>query len=272
MRALAVVSAIMLALVIAVSAHADVKVAAFNIQNLGQAKIKKPAVMRTLAKTIREFDVIAVEEVSDIQEEAPQALLDKLNASGRQYDVLLSRRTGEQPNDKSAQEQYAIYFDTETIEVLDQGALFDDSADDLFQREPFTAHFKEKGSQLTFTVTAIHTQPSNAVAEIDALFDVFEDVKSRYPGERHHMIVGDYNASCSYAKPADLAGLKIHGSQFKWIVPDDADTTVGASECAYDRMVLTKALNSHFSAWGIADWFTSKTVSDHWPVWVKFAS
>jgi endonuclease/exonuclease/phosphatase family metal-dependent hydrolase len=251
----------------------EVKVASFNIQNLGKTKIKKKPVMKTLASTMREFDIIAVQEVSDISEQAPQALLDKLNESGRHYDILLSPRTGEQPDDKTAQEQYAFYFDTDTVEAKDAGALFDDSANDLFQREPFTAQFGLKGTSFTFTITTIHTQPKQAVPEIDALFEVYEDVKSRYPGEANHMIVGDYNASCTYAKPADLASLKIRGSSFSWIVPDNVDTTVSpTTDCAYDRIVLTKALNKHFSEWGIADWFTSKAVSDHWPVWVTLDS
>jgi endonuclease/exonuclease/phosphatase family metal-dependent hydrolase len=249
----------------------EITIATFNIQNLGQTKIKKNAVMTTLAKTMREFDIIAVQEVSDVSEEAPQALLDRINSDGGHYELLLSERTGKQPNDKTTQEQYAFYFNTEVVEAKDSGALFDDSANDLFQREPFTAHFGLKGASFTLTVTSIHTQPKQAVPEIDALFEVIEDVRSRYPGETHHMIVGDFNASCTYAKPADLAGLKIRGSWFKWIVPDDVDTTVRTTtDCAYDRIVLTKGLFDHFSAWGIANWFKSTAVSDHWPVWVTF--
>ena len=43
-----------------------------------------------------------------------------------------------------------------------------------------------------------------------------------------------------------------------------------SSACAYDRLVADSALFSYFKLWGIANWFTDKKISDHWPVWVTF--
>ena len=79
-----------------------------------------------------------------------------------------------------------------------------------------------------------------------------------------------YNASCTYAKPFRLKELEIRGAAFRWIVPDDTDTTVNEnSNCAYDRAVLTKELMPHFDKWGVAAWFDDQKVSDHWPIWLS---
>ena len=44
----------------------EVKIATFNIENLGKTKVSKPAILKYLATTVRKFDIVAVQEVSDI--------------------------------------------------------------------------------------------------------------------------------------------------------------------------------------------------------------
>lgn len=250
---------------------ADISIASFNIQIFGKTKMSKPAIRSYLATIIRKYDIVAVQEIKDISGEAPDTFLEEINKTERKYAYVISERTGKQDDDRNSQEQYAYYFDTNRIVSLDQGAVFNDSGSDLFQREPYTARFRVKGVPFTFTITSIHTRPESAVDEIKALFPVYQDVKARYPTEAHHLIVGDFNASCSYASPGQLDVLKIRGPEFHWIVPDSADTNVSTSKaCAYDRLVANKALFSHFKAWGISSWFTDKKYSDHWPVWVTF--
>jgi endonuclease/exonuclease/phosphatase family metal-dependent hydrolase len=249
----------------------ELKVATFNIQVFGQTKVNKAPIRDYLATVVRHFDIVAVEEIKDASGQTPGLFVTAVNATGRHYAFLLSDRTGRQPDDQSSQEQYAFYYDTDRIEALDQGALFNDSAQDLFQREPYTARFAVKGTPFTFSVTAIHTRPESAVAEIGALYTVYQDLAQRYPDESHHLILGDFNAGCTYATPSDLDALQIRGPEFHWIVPDSADTNVNpGSACAYDRLVASSSLLSHFKLWGIANWFTDKKISDHWPVWVTY--
>lgn len=249
-------------------AQSEVRIATFNIQNFGKTKAGKPAILKYLSEVVREFDIVAVQEVSDVSETVPKKFVEAINSTGRNYALLLSERTGKQPDDKSSQEQYAFYYDTSRIDVLDRGAVFDDSAKDLFQREPYTARFKVKNTALSFAITQIHTRPESAVAEIKALYTVDQSVATRYQGEPNHITLGDFNGSCSYAKPEQLAALEIHGPSYFWIVPDTADTTVSPNtSCAYDRIVFTNSLKSSFGKWGVGNWFTDNKISDHWPVW-----
>ena len=103
-------------------AQSEVRIATFNIQNFGKTKAGKPAILNYLAEVIREFDLVAVQEISDVSETAPKKFLEAINATGRNYGLLLSERTGKQPNDKTSQEQYAFYYDTNRVEALDKGA------------------------------------------------------------------------------------------------------------------------------------------------------
>ena len=264
---------LLLAILAQVPANAadSVRIASFNIQILGMTKVNNPAIRKYLASVIRKFDIVAVQEIKDRSQTVPDIFLEEINRTGRNYKYLISERTGRQPDDLSGQEQYAYYYDADHIEVADEGRLFDDSADDFFQREPFTAQFAVTGTSFSLTITSIHTRPESAVEEIGALHDVYLDLTERYPEDTHHLIVGDFNAGCTYASPAELDALDFRSSNYHWIVPDDADTNLNPTNaCAYDRIVSNKGLLGHFMLWGIADWFTDKRISDHWPVWVTF--
>lgn len=56
------------------------------------------------------------------------------------------------------------------------------------------------------------------------------------------LFLGDFNADCSYVRAQDWPAVRLRSSEvFKWLIPDSADTTVGNSDCAYDRIVVCGA-------------------------------
>lgn len=253
------------------SVGGNIRVATFNIQIFGKTKAAKPEVMDILAGIIRQYTIVAVQEIKDVSNEVPQKFLEKINADGSQYDMLVSLRTGRQGDDMDSQEQYAFYFNPAVIQAVDEGRLFDDADRDLFQREPFVARFRAVAGNLTFVLIAIHTAPESAIEEIAALDDVIAWARHVYPQEDDFIALGDFNASCDYAPPGSLDGLAIRGSTYTWIVPDDANTNLASEDCAYDRIIVTSGVIEDFTqAWGVDRAFTDKKVSDHWPVWVEF--
>lgn len=53
------------------------------------------------------------------------------------------------------------------------------------------------------------------------------------------LFLGDFNADCKYVRAQDWPAIRLRSSEvFKWLIPDSADTTVGNSDCAYDRIVV----------------------------------
>lgn len=256
-----------------VTTGAEIRIASFNIQNFGKTKAGKPEVMQILADIVRKYDVIAIQEVSDKTEAAPKKLLDLVNSGGASYKLLLSERTGKQSDDQTSQEQYAYYYNSKRVQQLDQAMLFDDSQSDQFQREPFVARFKVLNGNFTFVLVNIHTNPKQAVEEICALDSVITWARKVYVVEDDFIALGDFNGSCTYASPADLDRCSIRGSNYVWIVPDDADTNLAVKQCAYDRMVGTSGMKSDYAGrWGVDKAFQNKSISDHWPIWASFYS
>ena len=255
------------------SGQGTFRICTFNIQNFGMKKLGDSARVHELATIIRKYDIIAVQEVSDVSGVVPAAFRDIVNQEGRKsYAVVCCDRTGNQADDKSSQEQYAFYYDSVRFSIMAAPMLYNDSAHDYFAREPYTARFRSKQGKFTFVLITIHTAPEQAVEEVGSLDEVVKWAKQQYPGETEIITLGDFNASCSYARPAELDQLAIRGKDYIWVVPDDAKTNLSAkSDCAYDRFVLTLPVKSYYTGnWGVDSCFTSKTISDHWPVWAEF--
>ena len=249
------------------------RVATFNIQIFGKTKMSKPAVVEELVDIFQRYDLVAVQEIKDIEQNVPWDFLAALNnESGDQWNMVLSDRSGQQEDDESSQEQYAFYYKKSVFIPRDNGTLYNDSASDSFQREPHIANFElldleGNSTGLDLNLINIHTKPSLAVEEMNSLGDVL-NWSENYYNETDQIILGDFNADCSYASYNELINLTISSEEFIWLVPDNADTTVGDSRCAYDRIVTSSDLDGRLSGnWGIDFAVNNGNVSDHRPVW-----
>lgn len=83
---------------------------------------------------------------------------------------------------------------------------------------------------------AIHTKPTDTMAELNHLDDVFRVTSIQFSTQLG-MILGDLNADCSYLSQTRYNTLDlVLNTSFTWWIGNDIDTTTGASECAYDRL------------------------------------
>lgn len=257
------------------------RVASFNIRIFGDTKMSNQTVVAELVDIFQRYDMIAVQEIKDIDEEVPYLFLDELNnfnnpgnsSNITEWELVLSERSGMQEDDKNSQEQYAFYYRPSVFSPVDNGTLYDDSVNDSFQREPFMAKFvlldtygNSTGTDIVFV--NIHTKPTLAVEEMSALDDVITWSQVNYSEDDDYVILGDFNGDCSYASYNELVDLPISSENYTWLIPDDADTTVGDSRCAYDRIVSTSSLDGRLTGiWGVDEAISGPAVSDHKPVW-----
>jgi hypothetical protein len=109
--------------------------------------MQKADVVDTLAMIVRQFDIVAVQEISDISNRTAPAFLKVVNANGARYKLSCSERTGREPDDIKSAEQYAFYYDSKTVSLTD-AALYPDVNDD-FQRDPYVASFTRNINRLT---------------------------------------------------------------------------------------------------------------------------
>ena len=147
----------------------SVRVAAFNIQVFGKSKAGKPQVMDVLARIVRNFDLVAIQEIRSSDDDLLPNFVELINSAGAHYDYVIGPRLGR----TSSTEQYAYVFDLATIEV-DRSQLYTVAdPDDLLHREPLVGWFRVRGppadQAFTFSLINIHTDPDEAEAGVERL-------------------------------------------------------------------------------------------------------
>lgn len=256
---------IIAALLLAVNADAEqIRIASWNIQTFGEAKAAKPDVMRVIAETITQFDLVAIEEVRDKSGAAIEELERQVDALGVDYSVVVSERLGRTHN----KEQYAFIFKADKISGAYVKQLTDPG--DIFHREPLIGRFSTvtEGHVMAFTLAVIHTDPDEARQEIPALFDV---VLPKLEGSSvltgNILIAGDFNADCRYYDELQFPGL-VRNSGMVSLIGNNLDTTVKRTVCTYDRMVATPGMAAQVVGSGVYWDGITEEVSDHYPVFV----
>ena len=248
------------------------RIATFNIKIFGETKMGKADVVSELVNISLRYDMVVVQEIKDLDQTVPYDFLDAINAeSNDTYGLVLSQRSGQQDDDQGGQEQYAFYYKTSRF-IAQSSWLHNDSELDELQREPFISTFtllSNNGSEIEdITLITVHTKPAQAVNETASLHNVVETYRTN-SSESDIILLGDFNADCSYASTYDLNQLEIRSPEYLWVVPDSADTTYSENtHCAYDRIVLTSDVDARFfGKWGVDRNMSSSDVSDHFPVW-----
>lgn len=222
---------------IASSSSSDgILIGAFNVQIFGQKKSSNQEVMQQLVKIIRRYDVILIQEIRDSQN---TTLLNLMNALNTQQSVTFTQETSERLGSTSSKEQYSFLIRSDSgVTILDRHQYRNKEVS--FERPPFSVRLSSAKSAINeFVLTAIHTKPEAAVTEIDGLKQVHTELRNLWNTD-NILIMGDLNAACSYASATALKKLDIRKDpKFLWLIPDKTDTTATASNCTYDRFVMT---------------------------------
>ncbi|XP_066131327.1 deoxyribonuclease-1-like 2 isoform X1 [Saccopteryx bilineata] len=259
---------------------AALRIGAFNIQSFGDNKALDSACCGIIAQILASYDIMLVQEVRDPDLSAVSALMEQINSVSRhKYSFVSSEPLGRD----QYKEMYLFVYRKDSVSVIDTYQYPDQ--EDTFSREPFVVKFSVSGSAAAkeLVLVPLHAAPHHAVAEIDALYDVYLDVIDKW-GTDDMLFLGDFNADCSYVREEDWAAIRLRSSEvFKWLIPDSADTTVGNSDCAYDRIVVcgarlrrslkpqSAAVHNFQEVFGL-DQTQALAISDHFPVEVTLKS
>ncbi|XP_049759705.1 deoxyribonuclease-1-like 2 isoform X1 [Elephas maximus indicus] len=263
----------------AAAGAAELRIGAFNIQSFGDTKVSDPACIIVIAQILAGYDITLVQEVRDPDLSAVSALMEQINrVSKHNYNFVSSEPLGRD----QYKEMYLFVYRDDKVSVVDTYHYPD--LEDAFNREPFVVKFSAPSSAAKeFVLVPLHAAPHHAVVEIDALYDVYLDVIDKW-GTDDILFLGDFNADCSYVRAQDWAAIRLRSSEvFKWLIPDSADTTVGNTDCAYDRIVVcgvhlrrslkpqSAAVHDFQEEFGL-DQAQALAVSDHFPVEVTLKS
>ena len=249
-----------------------VRIATFNIQVFGTAKMGKPEVMDVLAKVVRRFDVVAIQEVRATDQTVVPRFVELINSQGARYHYVIGPRLGR----TSSKEQYAFIYDTARIAVDPNTVYTVNDPADYMHRAPLVVHFQARAPQgqipFTFKLVNIHTDPDDTDIELDALDDAFVAVQRDGSGEDDVILLGDLNVDeYDMGQLGQLPGIA-------WVVT--GTTTNTRRNHAYDNIVFHRgATTEYLGRWGVLDLEReygltrdqALAVSDHLPVWAEFS-
>jgi len=254
-----------------------IRIASFNIQVFGDAKAAKPYVMQTLALAIRNFHVVAIQEIRTQDSYfLDNFLRSYVNADGRHYyDYAIGPRLGR----SNSKEQYAFIYDTTAVEVNRQSIYTVNDPQDLLHREPLVALFRVRGppptEAFTFMLVNIHTDPDETKEELDTLADVYHAVRQSSGGEDDVIILGDLNVDDQHlGRLGQIPGVRP-------IVTKVFTNT--RQNALYDNFVVHQQSTAEFTGrWGVFDvrqlvnpqltLDQALEVSDHLPIWAEFSA
>jgi len=237
----------------------------------GESKISKPQVVDVLAKVVRRFDIVAVQEVRAKSDSVIPQFLSAINADGSRYQFVIGPRLGR----TVSKEQYTFIYDSTRIEVDPSSVGTSPNPGDRLHRPPLHARFRVRAnppeSGFSFWLVDTHTDPDEVSAEVNALADVFMEMKALRPDEDDVILLGDLNAGPpQFGKIKQIPGVG-------WAV--SGVTTNTRRSKTYDNLIFdTRTTTEYTGRWGVLDLQNTfglsidkaLEVSDHNPVWAAF--
>ncbi|MFO0820972.1 MAG: endonuclease/exonuclease/phosphatase family protein [Pirellulales bacterium] len=249
-----------------------IRIASFNLRQFDERRLQSPGAVELLAKILRQFDVIAVQEITGRSQELLPALCDRINSQGAYYDYVVGPRLGR----GNTKEQYAFLYDRASVEV-DRNQLYTvEDRDDLLHREPLVGWFRVRGPNaneaFTFSLVNVRVDERETVQELNVLDDVFFAVRSDGLEEDDVILLGDLNADDR--KLGELGRVP----NLLAVVAKLATTTRGDAQV--DNILFDQQATSEFTGrGGTLDFLReynlsleqAQVISDHLPVWAEFS-
>ena len=248
-----------------------ITIGSFNIQVFGESKISKSQVVDVLVKVVRGFDVVAIQEVRAKSDSVIPQFVSAINADGSRYAFVIGPRLGR----TVSKEQYTFIYDTTRIELDPSSVGTSPNPGDRLHRPPLHARFRTRANPpeagFSFWLVDTHTDPDEVKQEVDALAQVFMEMKTLRPDEDDVILLGDLNAS-----PQQLGRIRqIPG--IGWAVSGVPTNT--RRNKTYDNIIFDQAATTEYTGrWGVLDLQNTfglaldkaLEVSDHNPVWATF--
>lgn len=259
-----------------VRTNQTILIASFNIQVFGESKMNDPWVLERIVHILRQFDIVAIQEVRAKDQTLMSRLLQMVNSQGARYDYLLGPRLGR----SVSKEQYAYVYDTNRVITSPEASYTIQDEADLLHREPLVARFLTRVPPnvrpFSFSLVNMHTDPDEVKDEMPVMHTVLKSIREfEYMSAQEDdvLLMGDLNAGPRQFGPlAQVPGIY-------WIIDSEPTNTIRKS--IYDNIIFDRDLTSEYTGRsGVLDMcemFGCKIeealkISDHLPVWAEFTT
>lgn len=238
----------------------EISVASYNMLRLGYNNGKN---YKMLANVINNFDLVGAIEV--MNQKGMELTLQEL---GPNWSYIISEKSV----GSSSYKEFFGFFYNNKIELVKVLGFYEGEA--KFERPPYGARFRVKNSDFEFNLIIVHTVFGNSILEritetnnFGLVYTYFESLT----GNQHSTIIaGDFNLEniSEFDELIDMGVSEITSVK---------KSTIGVNGPVsdYDHIFISeqlkeKVIESDVLYW-TSDWITTKkTVSDHFPVYVKF--
>lgn len=179
-----------LSLIVIAFASSALSICSWNIANIGQSK--NDAEIQFIAKTIKEFDVIAIQEVvaGDGGAAAIARLSDALNRMGSKWDYIVSNPT---TGSSYKTERYAFIWKTSKLKLKGKPWLEQQYKIEI-DREPYFGTFIDQGRE--FTLVNFHAITKSKQPETEIKY--FKFLPQQY-ANLNLIFCGDFNCPQSHS-------------------------------------------------------------------------
>ncbi len=253
-------------------AKKTIRIAAANLGPLDQAKLAKPAVAGRLVQIVRQFDVVAIQDIQARDQSLVVQLVEQVNAQGRKYHFAVPPSVGRDP----VRQYSAFVFDTAAVEIDRTTVTAVDNRAGQFRDPPLVAAFQAKGpaahEAFTFTLINVHTPADRVEAELDLLASVYRAVRDDGRREDDIILLGDLGVDDEHlGQLGQVANVTCAVSG----VPTTTRGTRLVDNLLFDRRATTE-FTRRSGVFDLQREFNvplrdAVEIADHLPVWAEFS-
>ncbi len=249
-----------------------IRIAAVNFGPLSQAKLGRPQILQRMSQILRQFDVVALQDIQARDRGPLVQLLEQVNTGGRRYDFAVAPHVGREPT----QQYNAFVFDTETIEIDRRTVARVDPRGAPFAHPPLVGAFRARGpaptEAFTFTLINVEISSERTAEELALLPHVYRAVRDDGRHEDDVILLGTFRAEDDRLA---VMGLMPNATCAISATPTTTRGTRTIDNLVFDRRATIEY--AHRS--GVLDLLRqlnlgaseAAEMTEHLPVWAEFS-
>ncbi len=178
------------------------RIASWALDGFGPTKFANSDARRALAKVIREFDIVAIQQIASVERDLIPRLVDSINQGDTRYDFVM----GESSGPSGRQEQLAFIFDRRRVVVDRQQTYTVEDPQEQLTYDPLVAWFRTAEPSLasawTFSLVNVRIDLARAPNEVALLPNMLTSIRQDGRGEDDVVIAGLFQADDTYLVPS----------------------------------------------------------------------
>ena len=213
-----------------------IKVGSFNLRRYSITKASSNTTLNShISKILHRYDLIFLQEIIDSSNDnrVVNLLLKHLGQQSK-YEASISPPLGL----TSYKERLVFLYRRKSsrLKIL-SSYVYNGSVSQYFERPPFILQTKFSSTADSTIFVGVHLKPDHVYNEFRHLKTVINELKHGSA----IVILGDFNADCSYLNNAKKKELRKTFHDFLWLIDDRTETNLLQS-CSYDRILVSSGI------------------------------